>query len=111
MTDSHPQAIVVGPDRGVLPALEDDGISVVHVPTPTDGPTLTEAGLDEAAVLFVTDPEEATLVPVASERNPDLRIIWYAPAGVPAFITSTLDLGVDPALVEPPALVEGQFEG
>jgi len=101
-------ALILGPDRGLEAALTDNGVETTQVQRPSTEANLTEAGLEEAALLFVTDPEEASAIPVARGAQPDVRIVWYAPDSVPEFATRQLDLGVDPRLIDPGILIEEQ---
>ncbi|MDZ7850203.1 MAG: CTP synthetase [Halodesulfurarchaeum sp.] len=103
------RALIVGPDRGLDAVLTANDVETTQVPTPVTETDLDEAGLAEAALLFVTDPGEATAIPVAKRLQPGLRIVWYAPDSVPEFVTRQLDLGVDPSLIEPEILIEEQL--
>jgi hypothetical protein len=103
------RALIVGPDRGLAAPLTEQGIETVPVETPASGEDLQAAGIADASLLFVTDGTEATLISVATELNPGLRIVWYAPTSVPEFATRQLDLGVDPSLIDAAALVEEQL--
>ena len=103
------RALIVGPDRGLDAVLQANDVETTRVPTPVTEADLDEAGLADAALLFVTDSAEATAIPVAKRRQPAVRIIWYAPDSVPEFVTRQLDIGVDPSLIEPDILVEEQL--
>ncbi len=103
-------ALIIGPDRGLEAALKAAGVETTQVSTPTTEDALEGAGLAEARLLFVTDPEEATAIPVAKGHHPPVRIVWYAPDAVPDFVTRQLDLGVDPSLIDPDVLVEEQLQ-
>lgn len=102
-------ALIVGPDRGLEPMLKENDVETTHVPTPVTEADLEEAGLAEASLLFITDKSEATAIPVAKRRQPEVRIVWYAPDSVPEFVTRQLDLGVDPSLIDPELLIEEQL--
>ena len=102
-------SLIVGPDRGLEAALTAQNVGTTQVPTPVTEADLEEAGLADATLLFVTDPDEATAIPVAKRHQPDLRIVWYAPDSVPEFVTRQLDLGVDPSLIDPEILIEEQL--
>lgn len=104
------RALIIGPDRGLEPALAGEGVETTQVQTPITESALEEAGLAEVGLLFVTDAEEATAIPVAKGQHPALRIVWYAPDAVPAFVTRQLDIGVDPSLIDPDVLVEEQLQ-
>lgn len=101
-------ALILGPDRGLEAALAAEDIEVVRVESPSTEAALEEAGVADAGLLFVTDPDEASSISVATAKNPELRVVWYAPDSVPEFVTRQLDLGVDPDLVAPSVLVEEQ---
>jgi len=103
------RALVLGPDRGLEAALAEQGVEATRIEGPTTETDLKAAGIAEAALLFVTDPGEAAAISVAKGLAPPVRIVWYAPAAVPGFVTRQLDLGVDPDLIEPESLVEEQL--
>ena len=103
------RALILGPDRGLEAALADQGVETARIEGPTTESALEAAGLPDAGLLFVTDAGEASAISVAKGLAPDVRIVWYAPASVPGFVTRQLDLGVDPALIEPDSLVEEQL--
>ena len=102
------RALILGPDRGLEAALADHGVETTRIQGPTTEADLEAAGLAEAGLLFVTDAGEASAISVADGLAPAVRIVWYAPAAVPGFVTRQLDLGVDPALIEPESLVAEQ---
>jgi hypothetical protein len=103
------RALILGPDRGLEAALSETGVESARIDGPASERTLEDAGLADTALLFVTDPAEASSIPVATAINPELRVVWYAPDSVPGFVTGQLDLGVDPAIAEPSVLVEEQL--
>ncbi|MFB6110343.1 MAG: CTP synthetase [Halodesulfurarchaeum sp.] len=103
------RALIVGPDRGLEAPLAEHGVETVRIETPASGEDLERAGVADASLCFLTDAAEATLVSVARERHPEIRIVWYAPRTVPEFATRQLDLGVDPTLIGPTVLVEEQL--
>ena len=92
-------ALIVGPDRGIETALADQGVGTRRVDGLATGESLDGAGLADADLLVITDADEATAVPVAKDRNPDVRIVFYTPHSVPEFVRGQLDLAVDPALL------------
>ena len=100
------QAVIVGPDRGIAAALADQGVETVGVQGIATGDSLDEAGLVDADLLVITDAEEATAVPVAKDRNPDVRIVFYTPDADPEFVKGQLDLAVDPDLLSPGVVAE-----
>ncbi|MFB6093921.1 MAG: CTP synthetase [Halanaeroarchaeum sp.] len=99
-------AVIVGPDRGLGAALADHGVGTTRVEGPATGEALDAAGLAGASLLVITDLAEATAVPVAKDRNPDVRVVSYAPTSVPEFVTGQLDLAVDPDLLAPAVVAE-----
>ena len=100
------EAIVAGERAGTVGAACDDaGVNVEIVDDRPTGETLERAGIDEATVLVLTDVSDATAVPVALERNPDLLTVIYDEIAAPSFVRGQLDLAVDPRLVTPPDLV------
>ena len=103
------ESLIVGPDRGLEAVLTAHDVGTTQVSTPVTEADLEEAGLADASLLFVTDADEATAIPVAKRRQPALRIVWYAPDSVPEFVTRQLDLGVDPSLIGPEILIEEQL--
>lgn len=100
------KVIVVGPDRGIATALEATGASITRIHGIGSGEALEAAGVTDADLLVVTNVEEATAIPVALERNPDLRTVVYSPNTVPEFVRGQLDFALDPALLSPDAVAE-----
>jgi DNA-binding NarL/FixJ family response regulator len=99
-------AIVVGPDRGIADALESEGVEVTRIEGVASGERLVDAGVEDADLLVVTDVAEATAIPVARERNPDLKVVAYTPDSMPEFVKGVLDLAVDPALLDAETVAE-----
>ncbi|MFC7167613.1 DUF7126 family protein [Halospeciosus flavus] len=100
------KAIVIGPDRGLGEALEAAGVSVERIEGIGSGQAMEEVGIDDADLLVVTNVEEATSVPIALERNPDLRTVVYSPDSVPEFVRGQLDFALDPDLLGPVTVAE-----
>ncbi|WP_336036292.1 DUF7126 family protein [Halobacterium yunchengense] len=100
------KAIVVGPDRGIVAALTAEGVTVTRIEGVASGDRLSEAGVEDADLLVVTDVGEATAIPVAKERNPDLKTVAYTPDSVPEFVKGVLDLAVDPELLDAETVAE-----
>jgi len=98
--------VIVGPDRGLGPALEARGARVTRLEGVASGERLREAGVAEADLLVVTDVGEATAIPVSLELNPDLRTVVYAPESVPEFVRGNLDLAVHPDVLPVEAVAE-----
>jgi hypothetical protein len=99
-------AIVVGPDRGIAAALETQGVDVTRIEGVASGEKLTDAGVEDAGLLVVTDAGEATAVPVAIELNADLKTVAYTPDSMPEFVKAMLDFAIDPAALSADAVAE-----
>lgn len=100
------KAIVVGPNRGIAEALEAEGVEITRIEGVASGERLVEAGVEDADLLVVTDAGEATAIPVALERNEDLKTVAYTPDSMPEFVKSRLDFAIDPDLLGPDAVAE-----
>ncbi|MFP4628061.1 MAG: CTP synthetase [Halobacteriales archaeon] len=90
----------------LVAALEAAGLGVARLDGGAVGADLDAAGVDAAGVLLLTDAGQATLVPVARERNSDIAIVLYGDEGFPDFASAQADLAVDRSLVEAPELVD-----
>jgi voltage-gated potassium channel Kch len=91
------RVLLVGPDdRGLERAFDDLESEVVRLTDVATAETLAEAGVEDADILVLTAPSDATAVPIALERNPDLRTVIYSPDGIPEFVRGQLDLALDP---------------
>ncbi|WP_235027971.1 CTP synthetase [Halorubrum sp. JWXQ-INN 858] len=105
--DDAVRAIVVGPDEH---GLGEELIALDAVVTRIEGVVATEAlraaGIEDADYLVVTDVEEATGIPVAKERNPDVVAVTYAERSLPAFVAAVADVAMDPALLSAAAVAE-----
>ncbi|MWV63700.1 CTP synthetase [Halorubrum sp. JWXQ-INN 858] len=99
--------MVVGPDEH---GLGEELIALDAVVTRIEGVVATEAlraaGIEDADYLVVTDVEEATGIPVAKERNPDVVAVTYAERSLPAFVAAVADVAMDPALLSAAAVAE-----
>ena len=100
------RAIIAGPDRGIEAALTDLDVPTVRLNGLATGESLDEAEVGTAALLVITDVEEATAVPVAKDRNPNIRIVFYTNDSIPDFVKGQLDLAVDPDLLGPDVVAE-----
>lgn len=104
--------LLVGPeDRGLESAfakLECEVTRLTDVPT---ADSLSEAGVERADVLVLTDSGDATAVPIALERNPELRTVIYSPDGIPEFVRGQLDLALDPRVLDAEAVAEELVRG
>lgn len=65
---------------------------------------LDAAGITGADVYVLTELAQATSIPVAKERNPDLRVLVYADGSLPDFARRQADLVLDPRLFDPGAV-------
>ncbi|PSQ18274.1 CTP synthetase [Halobacteriales archaeon QS_8_69_26] len=105
------RVVVVGPDRGLGGAFEDLGVEVARVEGVAVLDRLEEAGIEDAAVLVLTDVEEASTVPGARSVNPDLRVVVYDGRTLPEFVRPTVDLAIDPELMDPDVVAEELANG
>jgi hypothetical protein len=95
------RAIVAGPDPdGLSDALADEGVSITRIDGVVSATTLEEAGIDDAAMLVLTDMDEASGIPVAKELNTGVRVVVYTEQSLPDFAAAQTDLAVDPALLD-----------
>jgi voltage-gated potassium channel Kch len=99
--------LLVGPeDRGLEAAFTSLGCEVLRLRDVATAETLERAGVESADILVLTDPGDATAVPIALERNPDLRTVIYSPDGIPEFVRGQLDLALDPRVLDPEMVAE-----
>lgn len=102
-----PTAVLAGPDAdGLGDALAAEGVAVTRVDGVPTGESLAAAGVDDAALYVLTDTAEATSVPVAKERNPEVRAVVYAGETLPEFAQPITDLAVDPELLDAETVAE-----
>ena len=100
-------AIVAGPDPdGLGDALADEGFTITRIDDLVSSSTLEAAGIDDAAMLVLTDVGEASGIPVAKELNPDVRVVVYSEQSLPEVATRQTDLAVDPALLDVSVVAE-----
>ena len=100
-------AIVAGPDPdGLGDALASEGFSITRIEDVVSSSTLEAAGIDDAAMLVLTDVGEASGIPVAKELNPDVRVVVYSEQSLPEVATRQTDLAVDPALLDVSVVAE-----
>jgi len=101
------RAVLAGPDdHGLADALEGQGFEVRRVDGLASRDSLDEAGIDGAALLVLTDADDASAIPVARESHPDIRIVAYADDSLPEFARPQVDLAVDPALLPADVVAE-----
>lgn len=94
------KAIVTDPDdHGLGDALDARGVAVVQLEGVATRESLDAAGLADADLLVLTDMRDATVIAVAKEANPDVRVVTYATDTLPEFARAITDLAVDPALL------------
>ena len=106
MTD-QPLAVVAGPDEhGLGEELAACGVAISRIEGLVTADALAEAGIADAAYFVLTDVEEATGIPVAKEKNPEVRIVTYATRSLPEFVATVADLAVDPELLDAATVAE-----
>lgn len=98
--------VFVGPDRDLGSALEARGADVARVDGVASGDALRAAGVEDAALLVLTDVGEATAVPVGRELNPSLRVVVFAPDALPEFVRGQVDLAVSPGVLSAAIVAE-----
>jgi len=102
-----PVAVLAGPDEhGLGDALAAEGVEVRRVEGPASRDSLDAAGIDGASLLVLTDVDDASVIPVARETHPDLRIVAYTTDSLPEFARPQVDLAVDPALLSAAVVAE-----
>lgn len=101
------RAVIAGRDEdGFGNALDAEGATVVRIDGLATRDALETAGIEEADAFVITDPMQATAIPVAREVNDDLRIVVYAEESLPEFAQPLADLIVDPELLDSEAVAE-----
>ena len=111
LNTTNARVIVAGPDEhGLGDALEDRGASVSRIAGIVNGETLADAGIESAAILVLTDLGEASAIPVAKERNPDVRAVSYSQQTLPEYAKAQADLAVDPDLLSADVVAEELLE-
>lgn len=104
-------AVLVGPDEDDLAdALREFDVDVTTIAGQATRPDIEEAGVVEADLLLVTDVEQATIIPIATDLVPEIRAVVYDRSSLPEFVSGQTDLAVDPELIEPGALAEALVE-
>jgi len=100
------KVIVAGTDdHDVAAAITAEGHTVERVDI-ANRPALENAGVHDAAVLVLTEVQQATSIPVAKDLNGDLRVVVYADGSLPDFARGQADLVVDPDLIDPGTVAE-----
>jgi voltage-gated potassium channel Kch len=104
--------LLIGPEsRGLHEAFANLECDVTRLTGVATADSLEEAGVEEADVLVLTDSSDATAVPIALERNPELRTVIYSPEGIPEFVRGQLDLALDPRVLDAEAVAEELVRG
>ncbi|WP_281195178.1 CTP synthetase [Halorubrum sp. F4] len=105
-------AVVAGPDEhGIGEELEALGATVSRIEGVVSADALKDAGIGDADYFVLTDPDEATGIPVAKELNPSVTVVTYAGRSLPEFVAGVADLAVDPALVGADVVAEELVAG
>ncbi|MFB6221195.1 MAG: CTP synthetase [Halolamina sp.] len=101
------KAIVAGSDaEGIGEELEALDVTVARVESPVFAEALEAAGIEEADLFVLTDPEEGISIPLAKERNPEVRAVCYGEGSLPESVGSVVDLVVDPVLLDAATVAE-----
>lgn len=101
------KAVIAGADDdGLGDALAAEGVDVTRVEGIATGETLGAAGIDDADLFVLTDADDATAIPIAKDRNPDVRVVFYARDSLPEFAKGQADLAVDPDLLASDVVAE-----
>lgn len=98
-------AIIIGPDRGLGAALEEQGVEVERISVGS-ADELEGAGVADTDLLVLTDVSESTAVSVALELNDRLKTVVYSPDTIPEFVRGQLDLALDTELLDPDVVAE-----
>lgn len=94
------EAIIAGPDPdGLGEQLREQDVDVSSIDGLATRPKLEEAGVHRAALLVLTDVEQATAIPIAKDINEDIRAVIYDRQSLPEFASAQTDLAVDPELL------------
>jgi hypothetical protein len=101
------KVIIAGGDPDDLgDALEEHGADVSYAEGTANRPALEEAGIVEADVIVITDAGLATSVPIATDLNPDVRVVFYTRDSVPEFVKGQAGHIIDPELLDVEAVAE-----
>lgn len=100
------RALLVGPDRSIEAALEGQGFETRRLDGHPTRDALDAAGVEDAALLVLTDVAEATVIPLAKEANPAIRVVVYSTRSMPEFVRGQVDLAVAPGVLAPDAIAE-----
>ena len=83
----------------------DESVRVERITGIITAEALAEASIDRATVYILTDPDEATSIPLAREKNEALQILVYADHSTPDFASHIADLILDPKLFPPESVI------
>ncbi len=101
------RAIVAGPDpEGIGAELEALGVAVERVDSPVFADALEAAGIEDADLFVLTDLAEGISITLAKEANPDVRAVCYGDGELPESVGGTVDLVVDPSLLDAETVAE-----
>ncbi len=93
-------AILAGPDPDDLATqLRVQDVEVTTIEGLATRPKLEESGVHRAALLVLTDVEQATAIPIAKDINDDIQAVVYDRQSLPEFVSAQADLAVDPELL------------
>ena len=99
--------IIAGPDpHDIRSAFKSQGVTVEHITLRATASELEQAGIKQADLFILTDPNDGTAIPVARELNTDIRVVVYADGRVAEFARHQADLLIDPSLIQPGLLLE-----
>lgn len=98
--------VVIGPSRGLVEAFEAEGATVSVLEGIATKDELESVGVADADVVVFTNVEEASAVPVARKLNPGVRVVVYDHETMPEFVRPSVDLAVDPDLLDPSVVAE-----
>ena len=101
------RVVIAGDDATALSdAFSEHGVRVVQLAGPVTARDLADASIEETDLFVLTDPSEATAIPLIREAGSDARIVIYADASVPPFATHMADLILSPHAVDRDIVVE-----
>lgn len=101
------QILLAGPDRLDIGAtIDSSGGQLNRVHAPITKAALRDAGIDQTDVFLLTDPSEATAIPIVRELRESVRIVVYTDDSVPPFASHLADLILDPEAIGKELLVE-----
>lgn len=100
-------AVFAGEDpNGLVDALRGEGIDVTVLDGIANRDAIEEAGVPGVDALILTDVGQATVIPVAKELDPEIRVVVYAGASLPEFVSGQQVLAIDPELLSVAAVAE-----